>query len=146
MFRKQNSKSTRGQSLVEFAISLTLVLLLLAGAVDFGMAFFSFIAIRDAAQEGALYGSMAPTDIAGIESRVRHASTTPIDMTDPDANINITVRTIGRACEGGGIEVTITYWYPLSMPLIRPIIDQDGDGLIPITASVTDTILQPPCP
>ena len=45
----------RGQSLVELAISLMIILWLLAGAIDFGIGFFSYVAIRDAAQEGALY-------------------------------------------------------------------------------------------
>lgn len=91
---------TRGQSLVELAISLTVMLLLLAGAVTFGMALFSYVAIRDAAQEGALYGSMYPyTDsnnngkydtgepinlgntTSGICGRVIAASNSPINMT-----------------------------------------------------------------
>ena len=52
----------RGQSLVEFAISLTVIMLLLAGAVEFGIALFQFVQLRDAAQEGALYGSIHPGD------------------------------------------------------------------------------------
>ena len=48
----------RGQSLVEFAISLVIILWLLAGAVEFGIALFQYIQLRDAAQEGALYGSI----------------------------------------------------------------------------------------
>src|SRR5215470_12817695 len=78
---------TRGQSLVELALSLTVILMLLAGAVDFGMAFFSYTAIRDAAQEGALYGSIngpsdqqLPSPPDDICNRVRMASSSPIDL------------------------------------------------------------------
>ena len=53
-------KSERGQSLVELAISIVILIYLLAGAVEFGLAFFQFVQLRDAAQEGALYGSMNP--------------------------------------------------------------------------------------
>ena len=67
----------RGQSLVELALSLTLILILLSGAVSFGMAYFSYVAIADAAQEGALYGSFDPANIAAIRLRVRTASTSP---------------------------------------------------------------------
>jgi Flp pilus assembly protein TadG len=136
------SKEEHGQSLVEFAISLTLILLLLAGAVDFGMAFFSFIALRDAAQEGALYGSMSPTDTAGIIARVRSASNRPVDLSDV-SSVQVTTQIIGQACEGGGIQVTVVYYYPLSMPFLPAIL---GRNAIPIRASVTDTILQPTCP
>jgi Flp pilus assembly protein TadG len=120
---------TRGQSLVELAISLTVMLLLLAGAVTFGMALFSYVAIRDAAQEGALYGSMYPyTDsnnngkydtgepinlgntTSGICGRVIAASNSPVNMSgftcSSDGNSyhagnNIDViATTGNACEG----------------------------------------------
>lgn len=141
MSRNQRPKKARGQSLVEFAISLTLILLLLAGAVDFGMAFFTFIAMRDAAQEGALYGSMAPADTNGIIQRVRSSATMPLDLTDPAVRVN--VRIVGNACEGGGVEVTLQYDYPITMPLIGAVI---GRNTIPLTATVTDTILLPPCP
>lgn len=38
-------RGEHGQSLVELALSLTIILLLLAGAVDFSMAYFSFSAM-----------------------------------------------------------------------------------------------------
>ena len=90
--------NARGQSLVELAISLTVMLLLLAGAVTFGMALFSYVAIRDAAQEGALFGSINPykdnnpadgkleaaevpyVNGDNICARVKAASTSPVDM------------------------------------------------------------------
>ncbi|MGQ9832865.1 MAG: TadE family protein [Candidatus Villigracilaceae bacterium] len=135
-------RNEHGQSLVEFAISLTVILLLLAGAVDFGMAFFSFIALRDAAQEGALYGSMSPTDTNGIIARVRGASNRPVDLSNT-STVQVTPQIIGQPCEGGGIQVTVVYSYPISMPFLSAIL---GQNTIPIRASVTDTILQPTCP
>ncbi len=66
----KRNKNERGQSLVELGISIVVLMWLLAGAVEFGIAFFQYIQIRDAAQEGALYGSLNPTDTANIEKRV----------------------------------------------------------------------------
>ena len=63
-----------GQSLVEFAVMLTLLLIMVAGIVDAARALFTYLSMRDAAQEGALYASTRPTDTAGIEARVRNAS------------------------------------------------------------------------
>src|SRR5512138_2139704 len=74
------NKSERGQSLVELAISLVVLLYLLSGVVEFGIAFFQFIQLRDAAQEGALYGSINPQNDTGILARVRNASQQPIDL------------------------------------------------------------------
>jgi hypothetical protein len=50
----------RGQSLVELAIVLPVLLLLLGGAIDLGRAFFARVAIENAAKEGALYGATDP--------------------------------------------------------------------------------------
>ena len=58
----------KGQSLVEFAIGATILLILLSGVVEFGIAFFQYVQLRDAVQEGALYGSVHPDNIAKNES------------------------------------------------------------------------------
>jgi len=138
-------KTERGQSLVEFAISLVILIYLLTGAVEFGMAYFQFVQLRDAAQEGALYGSLNPTDTTGIKARIRQSSQSPIKMSDtsvvPDGNISITLS--GSACEGNGIKVEITYNHKIFMPFIPQLI---GANTIPLKASVTDTILSPVCP
>ena len=139
--KPNSARSERGQSLVELAMSLTVILLLLAGAVDFSIAYFSFSAMQDAAQEGALYGSINPTDTAGIISRVRGASTTPVDLTNETA-VGVVVNLPGSTCEGGVVEVDVIYDYPISMPFIGAII---GSQQITLYASVTDTILQPAC-
>jgi Flp pilus assembly protein TadG len=131
----------RGQSLVELALSLTVILLLLAGAVDFSIAYFSFSAMQDAAQEGALYGSINPGDEEGIISRVRSASTNPVDLAD-ESMVDVVVTLPGDACEGNEVRVNVIYDYPISMPFIGSIV---GSQHITLNASVTDTILQPLC-
>ena len=135
-------RGERGQSLVELAMSLTVILLLLAGAVDFSIAYFSFTAMQDAAQEGALYGSINPTDTAGIISRVRNASTNPVNLAD-ESLVNVTVTLPGDTCEGNEVQINVMYDYPISMPFIGSII---GSQTITLNASVTDIILQPMCP
>lgn len=144
-------RSERGQSLVELAISILILVYLLAGAVEFGIAFFQFVQLRDAAQEGALYGSMNPNDPAPIELRVRGASSSPIDLSDSsqvivtitakDKTTNAT-KALGDACEGDGLEVLVSYNHQIFMPFIPQLI---GRSVIPLDASVTDTILTPIC-
>ena len=140
--------ASRGQSLVEFAISLTFMLILLSGAVYFGIGLFYYVAMRDAAQEGALYGSMNPTDAGGIQTRVADAAGPGLIRNLYDAGeLDVTVTFSGAACEGNGITVTLQYDYPLSwLPIgafIEPFI---GRNFIRLRAAVTDTILTPPCP
>jgi hypothetical protein len=136
------STSRRGQSLLEFSLTLTVMILLLAGIVDFGRAFFILVELRDAAQEGALYGSFNPTDSTGIIERTKTAAYTPVDLVnDPDVSIPAPI-IHGGACEGGSIEVQVLYTFHISMPFLTGII---GSQTIPLRASVTDTILYPYC-
>ena len=151
MMNKENhkhSKSERGQSLVELGISLAILIFLLAGAVEFGMAFFQFVQLRDAAQEGALYGSMNPDDVSLIETRIRGSSNSPIDLASGDVTITISIDGIPStdgnyytvACEGHGLKVLVAYSHQIFMPFIPAFI---GRSYIPLNASVTDTILSP---
>jgi Flp pilus assembly protein TadG len=132
--------SERGQSLVELAISLLILIYLLSGAVEFGIAFFQYVQLRDAAQEGALYGSMNPGDLDGIEARIRASSTSPIDLTTlASGDIVISAPT---PCEGNPITVTVSYDHTVFMPFMSRIIGPTVD----LDATVTDTILTPVCP
>jgi hypothetical protein len=82
MVSKYPSSDTReiAQSMVEFAVSAILILLLLVGIADFGRAFFTYLTLRDAAQEGAVYASVCPIHLDGIQTRIRSASTRPVDL------------------------------------------------------------------
>jgi Flp pilus assembly protein TadG len=142
----------RGQSLVELAISILILLYLLAGAAEFGVLFFQFVQLRDAAQEGALYGSMNPpssatdtTKIDTIKQRALYSSPTrsPIDLIgDPNVTVSVVV-TDGTYCEGGSLQVTVSYPHQIFMPFIPQILNRTQ---IPLNAVVTDTILTPVCP
>jgi Flp pilus assembly protein TadG len=57
--RTGRGRRERGQSLVEAAVLLPILLLLVAAVVDFGRAFDSYIVLTNAAREGARFGSLA---------------------------------------------------------------------------------------
>lgn len=151
-------RDERGQSLVELALSLVVILMLLTGAVEFGLAYFQFVTMRDAAQEGALYGSINPVDAKDVLSdngkelrdRVIAAAGDVLQLSAGD--IEVEINDVGTSddfeCEGlnGGvpnsITVTVTFAHPITMPLVTPFI---GTETINLTARVTDTILQPAC-
>ena len=138
----------RGQSLTELAISFTILMLLLSGAVDIGRAFFMMISLRDASQEGALYASIAPTDNTGIAYRATQSSTGPVDM----SGASVSFSTAGSACAGlhddGGtdvpnqITVTVSLPYQYTMPLITAFVP----NIITLSSDTTVTILSPLCP
>jgi len=130
----------RGQSFVELAMSLVVLLLLVGGVVDLGRAFFTFMALRDSVQEGALYGSINPTLTQEIRNHVLDSSDMIPDLISSD---DITVEVIGAACTGNGIRVSVQYDdFPITMPFMGAVL---GSQTIPISATVTDTILSPAC-
>ena len=56
----KQKRRERGQSLVETAVVLPILLLLVAAIVDFGRAFDAYIILTNAAREGARFGSVNP--------------------------------------------------------------------------------------
>jgi Flp pilus assembly protein TadG len=153
---KRNSRKLEsGQSLVELAISFPLILLLMLGTLDFGMATYSYLIVRDAAQEGALYGSINPNSNNEIENRVRFMaplneeglSFAPVKLDNKD-DIKIKIETSGRNCQGltGGkvntISVHVSYNYPLIIPFAELV---NGSNTVLLEATATNVIIQPAC-
>jgi hypothetical protein len=142
----------RGQSLVELGISLVIIMMLLTGAVEFGLAYFQYVTLRDAAQEGALFGSINPSEADDpsslngeeLRNRVVAAAGDILQLSAEDVAVDIQ----GAECEGltsglpHSITVTVTFAHPITMPLVTPIL---GTDTINLAAAATDTILQPAC-
>ena len=138
---------------MELSVSLLVLLLLLSGAVEFGLAFFQFVQLRDAAQEGALFGSMNANglNIPNMEIRARSASTSPIDLGDvSQVDVSIYINdtkvwengaSITAMCgqEGDALRVEVHYDHVVFMPFMANIIG----STVPLNATVTDTVLFP---
>lgn len=155
MVEKNNSqRSERGQSLVEFAFGIVVLLVLLAVAIDTGRAMYTYLSIRDAAQEGALYASINPSDTSGIQQRARQASNLLDSTTGGAGNsivYSITPTVTGKLCAGQtgtivhGIKVRITY---NNFRLIAPFVGMfiGNKNTIPISAEANNMIVIPKCP
>lgn len=138
---RERSRSTheQGQSLVEAALFLTMLMVLLAGVIDLGRAYFTYLSLKDAAAEGAAYGSIRPDDLAGIEARVRGES--PSGLIDWGTAQVVTTFS-GPACRGSGVRVSVTIDYQLLTPFVGAIV---GSQVLPLSADVVNTILSPGC-
>jgi Flp pilus assembly protein TadG len=153
--QKTHRKLERGQSLVELAISFPIILLLMLGTLDFGMATYSYLIVRDAAQEGALYGSINPNSKLEIENRVRFMSPleeealsfAPVKLDNKDV-IKIDIKTSGGNCQGitngqvNTISVHVSYNYPLIIPFAQIL---TGSEAVLLEATATNVIIQPAC-
>ena len=148
-------RSERGQSLVEVALGFPILLLLLVGTIDFGMGIFSYSILRDAAQEGAFYGSFNPANKAEIENRSRNISprgenevfSSTVNLRDEDL-VTVNIKTLGHACQGttngrtNRILITVSYNYPVITPFAGLLLGTT----IPLKSTATNIILQPTCP
>jgi uncharacterized repeat protein (TIGR01451 family) len=79
--------------MVEFALVLPIMLFLMAIAIDFGRLFYAYVAVENAAKEGALYGSQNPV------CATSNAALCP----DPQ---NVTWRVLNEADNLPGIQVS----------------------------------------
>ena len=101
-------KREHGQSLVEFAVSVGLLLLILLGILDLGRVFHAAMVITNAAREGAYYGGMHPEDTGGIVAHViQEAQDSGISL----ASDTITVS--GSGVSGPAMCVTVEHEFSL---------------------------------
>jgi hypothetical protein len=138
-----SKQKEHGQSMVELALTFTILMTLLAGTIDFGRAFFTWLALRDAAQEGASYGSIYPNRLDLIRERVWDNLKQVIP--DPRTNAVVNIGFVDHPCLGNTILVNVNYPnFSLTMPFLGAIL---GSQTINIHATVNDSILKPmTCP
>jgi Flp pilus assembly protein TadG len=55
----------RGQALVEFALAVSVFMLLMLGTFDLARAYLAYTVVTNAAREASRYGAAHPTDMAG---------------------------------------------------------------------------------
>jgi Flp pilus assembly protein TadG len=134
LFRKL-SKKERAQSMVEFALIFPLLLLITYGIIEMGRMLFIYIALTNAAREGARHGAAAGdiglirtphyADCDGILAAVQNAAflststTTTVQIPEsspPSARPMMRVATISCAC------VTALSWRSMGamIPSFRP--------------------------
>ena len=88
----RNRQRCRGQNLVEFSVVLPIMIVVMLGIVEFGLIYFMRASVENAAREGARYGAIHPTDVSGIQTRVRGTvsaidpSSLTIGVTYPDGD------------------------------------------------------------
>ena len=145
-------RSERGQSLVELAISLTLMLTLLAGIVDLGRAIFTLFALQDAAEEGIIYGVAFPTHCDQIRERIIYNLSNEI-LPDDIAVIVTIERNNGSyapcSCipfsevyAGKELHIEVSHTFNITMPFLGAIIGQT----IPLRTTANGIILRPQPP
>lgn len=122
----------RGAALVELAMVLPLLLVVIAGIVDFGFAFQRYEVITNAAREGARLGSLSGYNAAFVQERVRQYVKQALNLTDPTLDVvmptnsvTVTYPNITLNLSGGGSVVApaarIDAFYHHQFMLLGPV-------------------------
>jgi Flp pilus assembly protein TadG len=125
LIRSRRKNGEKGQALVEFTLLVPIFLLLLFAIVDFGMGFYSWITVTNAAREGARLGVVLATQ-QQIEDRVYQAA----DLPNESTNMTVTV-TNAQGQPGESVVVQVDYDYDLITPLAGIVSFVSGDVLGP---------------
>lgn len=120
--------TSAGQGLVEFALTLPILILILVGVLDLGRLSFAAMTVTNAAREGARYGAANPGDNSGITSRAQNEA---YSSTINPAQLTVTTPTFPQGCAlGNPIQVTVTYNFQFITAFIW------GGGTIPLRSSM----------
>lgn len=111
-------KRREGQSLVETALVLPILLLILTGIIDFGMLFNNYLIVGNASREGARSAAIGSTD-EQIRTAVYNVAST---LDSSRLTITITPdQTTGRTT-GDSVAVTVEYEYNMITPIVAAIV------------------------
>lgn len=109
-------QNNRGQSVVEFALVLPIILLLLGGMIDFGRVFHEYLVVTAAAREGARSAAVG-SDTAMVISTAKQAAGNKGQLT-----VNVTPNSRIR---GESVTVAVANKVTIITPLISAFFPQN---------------------
>lgn len=128
----------RGQSLMEFALVLPLILLIVMGILDLGWAVYARNTISNAAREGARTGIIYSASDAQICADVQ-ASAAGLGLTCSQISIDPSpARTFGKP-----ITITVAYTYTARTPIIGQFVTGNGLALTASSSMLVEGVTSP---
>ncbi|HEX3000742.1 MAG TPA: TadE family protein [Armatimonadota bacterium] len=112
----------RGQAILELALSITVLLLLALGAVQFGTLYSLKLRLEQAAREGARFAAAHV-----IENRdpdiIQHTRDASGELA---SDIEVQIATPEQRADDKPVEITVTYAYTPTVPLVKDILPLQG--------------------
>ncbi|WP_373231873.1 TadE family protein [Cohnella sp.] len=108
-------KEQKGQSLVEFALLLPLLLLLICGIVDLGRLLFAFVSLNMTSQEAVRLGGLGKDDAEIVSYARNHV------RVGDASELQVTISP-GQSTRKSGENITVTLTY--SLPLVTPLMTE----------------------
>jgi Flp pilus assembly protein TadG len=104
-------RGKRGAAILEFALSATVLVGLLAGAFQIGFTFYAYNRLEQAVRRGAQYASLKPRSIAEVQNIVVYGDPNPAAGATPVLNAlttsNVRVAVTGTADAPVSVTVSI---------------------------------------
>ena len=122
---KSSHQSEAAQGTVELAVSLIVILVVLAGIVDISRTIITKMQLQDAAEEGVVYAMAFPHNCTQIQYRVLQNLTKVKNATLSSVNVsynNVACTTATGNVKGQLIKVSIANSFPVSMPFLGTVI------------------------
>jgi Flp pilus assembly protein TadG len=114
--KKRNIKSERGQTMTELAMILPLLLILIFGIIQLGLAFNNYLAVTDAVRAGARKGSVSRLSGNPTGDCVTAARNAGADLQQSKFNVTCT------STWQPGADVTVTGSYPYSINVLGVVV------------------------
>jgi Flp pilus assembly protein TadG len=151
--RRPAQRLQSGQSLLEFTVMAIVLAVLLMGVLDLARAYFTYLALKDAAAEGAYFGSAYPqcvdASVVGanpacggannIVYRTRNSAPVGGLVDWQTANVQVTLPPALQP--GESITVSVAYQYQMLTPIISAIAT---DQTLTLRAVSAATIIRVP--
>ena len=120
------TREERGQSLVEFALVVPLLLTVMFAIFEVGIVFKNWLTVTHAARDGARAAAVARMtgDCASRGASVARSSATGAGLVS--ASLNITAAPVS-GCPDQGRDVSVTVRYPYSVEILGAVSVLTGD-------------------
>jgi PKD repeat protein len=145
--RGRAARQSRGQSLVELALILPVLLVLLAAALDLGRVFYATISLNNAAREGAMAAAGAPTSYNAGQpcDTTTNLVVCRVQLEAKGSAVDVQPSDISLACSVSGcpaqasstVTVGVTGTFTLLTPLLAAVF---GGQTLDLSASATAQI------
>lgn len=106
------NKSHRGQAAVEFALTITILALLLVGMLELTMFVYTYSVLADAAKEGVRYAIVHGASVSGASSGDASSAPWPACTTPATGSLLTTVKTYAAASLHSTSSMNIYACYP----------------------------------
>ncbi len=132
-------REEHGSSLVEMALVSLFLIMLLAGAIDFGWAFHDFIILQNASREGARVAARLPcknddlvqrTYLRGLIVAAAQGEVAQSGIESSDITVTVTPDPVSSTCPAAGAPFTVAVRYNYDTTLGGIL----GLGAIPMQA------------